>query len=48
MNGTSRLCEGTVELSRWRSGNLDPNYGEGGQIDAKHAKVTQFFVNPGS
>ena len=43
---TSRLCDGTVELSRWRSGNLDPNYGEGGQIDAEHAKVTQFFVNP--
>ena len=43
---TSRLCDGTVELARWRSGNLDPNYGEGGQIDAEHAKVTQFFVNP--
>lgn len=43
---TSRLCDGTVELSRWRSGNLDPNYGEGGQIDAEQAETTQFFVNP--
>ena len=43
---TNRLCEGEVILSRWRSGNLDPNYGEGGQIDAEHAKSAQFFVNP--
>jgi len=43
---TSRLCDGTIEFARWRSGNLDPNYGEGGQIDAEQAKVTQFFVNP--
>jgi hypothetical protein len=42
---TSRLCNGTIELSRWRSGSLDPNYGEGGQIDAEQAKVTTFFVN---
>jgi hypothetical protein len=43
---TSRLCEGEVTLSRWRSGNLDPNYGEGGQIDAEHAKSAQFYVDP--
>ncbi len=42
---TSRLCDGTVQLSRWRSGNLDPNYGEGGQIDAEHAGTAQFSVD---
>ena len=42
---TSVLCDGTVELSRWRSGNLDPNYGEGGQIDAEHAGSTEFSVD---
>ena len=42
---SSRLCDGTVELSRWRSGNLDPNYGEGGQIDAEHAGTARFSVD---
>jgi hypothetical protein len=42
---TSRPCDGTLELSRWRSGNLDPNYGEGGQIDAEHAKNVSFSVD---
>jgi hypothetical protein len=43
---TNRLCDGKVTLSRWRSGNLDPNYGEGGQIDAEHARSAQFYVDP--
>lgn len=43
---TSRLCDGTVELSRWRSGSLDRNYGEGGQIDAEHVRTVPFFVDP--
>ena len=43
---TSRLCDGNVELSRFRTGSLDPNYGEGGRIDAEQVQNTQFFVNP--
>ena len=43
---TSQLCEGTVELSRSRRGNLDPNYGEGGSINAEHLGRTDFLVDP--
>jgi len=42
---TSRLCEGEVHFSRWRRGNLDPNYGEGGDITAEHIKRAKFFVD---
>ena len=42
---TSRLCEGEVRLSRWRRGNIDPNYGEGGDITAQQIKSQQFFVD---
>jgi len=42
---TSRLCEGQVRFSRWRRGNLDPNYGEGGDITAEHIERAQFFVD---
>ncbi len=42
----TQLCEGTVYLSRGRYGTLDPNYGEGGTINAQHHKQAQFFVNP--
>lgn len=41
----TRLCEGEVHFSRWRRGNLDPNYGEGGNITAEHIERAQFFVN---
>ena len=41
----TRLCEGEVRFSRWRRGNLDPNYGEGGDITAEHIERAQFFVN---
>jgi hypothetical protein len=41
----TRLCEGEVHLSRWRRGNLDPNYGEGGNITAEHIERAQFFVD---
>ena len=44
---SSRLCEGSVLLLRWRRGNLDPNYGEGGQITAEQSERAQFFVDPG-
>ena len=43
---TSRLCEGVIELSRFRVGSLDPNYGAGGRIDAEQVQTGQFFVNP--
>ena len=43
---SSRICEGLVELSRFRVGSLDPNYGAGGRIDAEQVKTAQFFVNP--
>lgn len=42
---TSRLCEGEVELMRWRRGDLDPGYGEGGQITAEHYARATFFVD---
>lgn len=42
---TSRLCEGEVRFSRWRRGNLDPSYGEGGSITAEHIERAQFFVD---
>lgn len=42
-----QLCDGDIELSRWRQGTLDPNYGEGGQISAERRERTQFSVNPG-
>lgn len=42
----NQLCEGTVYLSRGRYGTLDPNYGEGGTINAQQHKQGQFFVNP--
>lgn len=42
---TSRLCDGEVHFSRWRRGNLDPNYGEGGNITAEHIERAQFFVD---
>jgi len=42
---TSRLCDGEVRFSRWRRGNLDPNYGEGGSITAEHIERAQFFVD---
>ena len=42
---TAQLCEGTVTLSRWRKGNLDPNYGEGGSIEAEQFQQGQFFVD---
>lgn len=41
----SRLCEGEVRLSRWRRGNIDPNYGEGGDITAQQIKSQLFFVD---
>ncbi len=41
----SRLCEGEVHFSRWRRGNLDPNYGEGGDITAEQIERAQFFVD---
>ncbi len=41
----TRLCEGEVHFSRWRRGNLDPAYGEGGDITAEHIKRAQFFVD---
>lgn len=43
---TSRLCEGHIDLTRWRRGTLDPNYGEGGQITAEQYETAQFFVDP--
>jgi hypothetical protein len=42
---TSRLCEGEVLFSRWRRGNLDSNYGEGGDITAEQIERAQFFVD---
>jgi hypothetical protein len=42
---TTRLCEGEVYFSRWRRGNLDPAYGEGGDITAEHIERAQFFVD---
>ena len=42
---TTRLCEGEVDFSRWRRGNLDPNYGEGGDITAEQLERAQFFVD---
>ncbi len=42
---TTRLCEGNVNLSRRRIGDLDPNYGEGGQITGEHYEDAQFFVD---
>lgn len=42
---TTRLCEGEVHFSRWRRGNLDPAYGEGGDITAEHIERAQFFVD---
>ncbi len=45
---TTMLCEGDVDFSRWRRGNLDRNYGEGGSISATHAETSQFFVDPGA
>ena len=42
---TTRLCEGEVHFSRWRRGNLDPAYGEGGNITAEHIERAQFFVD---
>jgi len=42
---TTRLCDGEVHFSRWRRGNLDPNYGEGGNITAEHIERAQFFVD---
>jgi hypothetical protein len=42
---TGQLCEGEVRFSRWRRGNLDPNYGEGGDITAEHIERAQFFVD---
>lgn len=45
---TTKLCEGDVDFRRWRRGNLDPNYGEGGEISAEQFKRAQFFVDPGA
>ena len=42
---TTRLCDGEVRFSRWRRGDLDPNYGEGGSITAEHIERAQFFVD---
>jgi len=42
---TSKLCDGEVLFSRWRRGNLDPNYGEGGDITAEHIERARFFVD---
>lgn len=42
---TGVLCEGHVDLVRSRNGNLDPNYGEGGKITARHYEDAQFFVD---
>jgi len=42
---TTRLCEGEVRFSRWRRGDLDPAYGEGGDITAEHIERAQFFVD---
>ena len=41
----TRLCDGEVHFSRWRRGNLDSNYGEGGDITAEHIERAQFFVD---
>lgn len=43
---TSRLCDGVVELSRFRVGSLDPNFGAGGRIDAEQVDSAMFFVDP--
>ena len=43
---TSRLCEGTIYLERFRNGVLDRNYGEGGQITGTQYQEGQFFVDP--
>ena len=43
---TSRLCDGVVELSRFRVGSLDPNFGAGGRIDAEQVDSASFFVDP--
>lgn len=45
---TTRPCDGDVDFFRWRRGNLDPNFGEGGEISAEQAERTQFFVDPGA
>lgn len=45
---TTRLCEGDVEFRRWKRGNLDPNFGEGGEISAEQFERTRFFVDPGT
>jgi len=42
---TTRLCDGEIHFSRWRRGNLDPNYGEGGDITAEQIERAQFFVD---
>ncbi len=42
---TAHLCDGEVHFSRSRRGNLDPNYGEGGDITAEHIERAQFFVD---
>ncbi len=41
----ARLCEGEVLLSRARRGNLDPAFGEGGNITAQHIERAGFFVD---
>jgi hypothetical protein len=41
----TRLCEGEVHFSRWRRGNLDPNFGEGGDITAEQIERARFFVD---
>lgn len=45
---TSVLCDGNVDFRRMSSGNLDPNYGEGGQITAEQFERSSFFVDPGA
>lgn len=45
MFDTSRLCNGEIEFERFRRGNLDRNYGEGGQITAQHFGLAPFFVD---
>ena len=43
---TARLCDGTVSFERVRTGNLDRNYGEGGQITAEQHQDGHFFIDP--
>lgn len=42
----SSNCSGKVEVSRYRVGTLDSNYGEGGSIKAKQVRSREFIIQP--